>query len=74
MPLSELLAEMACPSLEENTELSEPDEQQSVKQHSVDYDSVEQRMDHLPGIDVPRSLINDLWVFLFQKIDAECIK
>ena len=23
---------------------------------------------------VPRPLINDLWVFLFQKIDAECVK
>ena len=25
-------------------------------------------------IDVPRPLINDLWVFLFQKIDTECVK
>ena len=25
-------------------------------------------------IDVPRPLTNDLWVFLFQTIDAECIK
>ena len=25
-------------------------------------------------IDVPRPLINDLWVFLFQTIDAECLK
>ena len=24
--------------------------------------------------DVPRPLINDLWVFLFQKIDAECVR
>ena len=48
MPLSELLAEMACPSLEENTEQSEPDEQQSV-----DYDSVEQHIDHLPGKYLP---------------------
>ena len=49
MPLSELLAEMACPSLEENTEASQTDQQQSGKQHSVDYDSVEQHIDHLPG-------------------------
>ena len=26
------------------------------------------------AIDVPRPLANDLWVFLFQKIDAECVK
>ena len=26
------------------------------------------------SIDVPRPLINDLWVFLFQKIVAECAK
>ena len=26
------------------------------------------------GIDVPRPLTNDLWVFLFQTIDAECVK
>ena len=26
------------------------------------------------SIDVPRPLSKDLWVFLFQKIDAECIK
>ena len=25
-------------------------------------------------IDVPRPLINDLWVFLFQKIVVECAK
>ena len=25
-------------------------------------------------IDVPRPLTNDLWVFLFQTIDAECVK
>ena len=25
-------------------------------------------------IDVPRPLINDLWVFLFETIDAECLK
>ena len=25
-------------------------------------------------IDEPRTLINDLWVFLFQAIDAECVK
>ena len=25
-------------------------------------------------IDVPRPLINDLWVFLFQTIDAKCVK
>ena len=25
-------------------------------------------------IDVPRPLINDLWVFLFQTIDAEYVK
>ena len=25
-------------------------------------------------IDVPRPLTNDLCVFLFQKIDAECVK
>ena len=24
--------------------------------------------------DVPRPLTNDLWVFLFQMIDAECVK
>ena len=24
--------------------------------------------------DVPRPLINDLWVFLFQKIDVKCVK
>ena len=24
-------------------------------------------------IDVPRPLTNDLWVFLFQTIDAECV-
>ena len=24
--------------------------------------------------DVPRPLTNDLWVFLFQTIDAECVK
>ena len=24
-------------------------------------------------LDVQRPLINDLWVFLFQKIDAECV-
>ena len=24
--------------------------------------------------DVPRRLTNDLWVFLFQTIDAECVK
>ena len=53
MPLSELLAEMACPSLKETTEASEPDEQKSVKQHSVDYDSVEQHIDHLPGKYLP---------------------
>ena len=29
---------------------------------------------YLIPIDVPRPLINDLWVFLFQKIDAECVK
>ena len=28
----------------------------------------------LKCIDVPRPLINDLWVFLFEKIDAECVK
>ena len=53
MPLSELLAEMACPSLEENTEASQTHEQQSVKQLSVDYDSVEQHKDHLPGKYLP---------------------
>ena len=26
------------------------------------------------SIDVPRPLTNDLWVFLFQTIDAECVK
>ena len=26
------------------------------------------------NIDVSRSLTNDLWVFLFQTIDAECVK
>ena len=26
------------------------------------------------AIDVPRPLTNDLWVFLFQPIDAECVK
>ena len=31
-------------------------------------------MSNMRGIDVPQPLINDLWVFLFQKIDAECIK
>ena len=25
-------------------------------------------------IDVPRPLTNDLWVFLFQSIDAGCVK
>ena len=25
-------------------------------------------------IDVPRPLTNDIWVFLFQTIDAECVK
>ena len=25
-------------------------------------------------IDVPQPLTNDLWVFLFQTIDAECVK
>ena len=25
-------------------------------------------------VDVPRPLTNDLWVFLFQTIDAECVK
>ena len=25
-------------------------------------------------IDVPQPLINDLWFFLFQKMDAECVK
>ena len=25
-------------------------------------------------IDVPRPLINDLWIFLSQMIDAECVK
>ena len=28
----------------------------------------------LKTIDVPRPLTNDLWVFLFQTIDAECVK
>ena len=28
---------------------------------------------HAP-IDVPRPLTNDLWVFLFQTIDAQCVK
>ena len=26
------------------------------------------------SIDVPRPLINDLWIFLFLMIDAECVK
>ena len=30
--------------------------------------------DNVEIIDVPRPLNNDLWVFLFQRIDAECIK
>ena len=25
-------------------------------------------------IDVPRPLTNDIWVFIFQMIDAECVK
>ena len=29
---------------------------------------------HYYPIDVPRPLTNDLWVFLFQTIDAECVK
>ena len=28
----------------------------------------------LISIDVPRPLINDLWAFVFQKIDAECVQ
>ena len=28
----------------------------------------------LAPIDVPRPLTNDLCVYLFQKIDAECVK
>ena len=28
----------------------------------------------LRPMDVPRPLTNDLWVFLFQTIDAECVK
>ena len=29
---------------------------------------------NLRHIDVPRPLTNDLWVFLFQTIDADCVK
>ena len=29
---------------------------------------------HVPTIDVPRPLINDLWVFLYEKIDVELVK
>ena len=25
-------------------------------------------------LDVPRPLTNDIWVFLFQTIDAQCVK
>ena len=31
-------------------------------------------LDYGVGIDVPRPLTNDLWVFLFQTTDAECVK
>ena len=31
------------------------------------------KLNHLVSIGVPRPLINDLWVFLFQTIDSECI-
>ena len=31
-------------------------------------------IDVVTCIDVPRPLINDLWAFLFQTIDAECVK
>ena len=35
---------------------------------------MKERVNLRPGIDVPRPLTNDPWVFLFQTIDAECVK
>ena len=38
--------------------------------HHVTYAPAQFEVD----IDVPRPLTNDLWVFLFQTVGAECVK
>ena len=40
----------------------------------VVHKDVQQGMTKIFRKDVPRPLTNDLWVFLFQTIDAECVK